>query len=114
MSNVNVVCSHQLVVRFDQLEDGTVDWFVNADAAIESTTHASFDELARAGAPLAALGIRALWELVYPEIINAALNTGNMHVWKECYLRLSKQVSPDSRAIEGVLARDADDGVVIH
>ena len=82
MSNENIVCSHELVVRFDQLEDGTVNWLVQADAAIESTSHASFDELARAGAPLAALGIRALSELIHPDIINAALNTGNMHVWR--------------------------------
>jgi hypothetical protein len=30
MSNENIVCSHELVVRFDQFEDGTVSWIVQA------------------------------------------------------------------------------------
>ena len=114
MSNENIVCSHELVVRFDQLEDGTVSWIVQADAAIENTNHASFDELAKSGAPLAALGIRALSELIHPDIINAALSKGNMHLWKECYLQVIEQVSPDSHAVEGELAGDADNVVAIH
>ncbi|MDX2427891.1 MAG: hypothetical protein QNK22_04305 [Xanthomonadales bacterium] len=114
MSNENIVCSHELVVRFDQLDDGTVNWLVQADAAIENTNHASFDELVKSGAPLAALGIRALSELIHPDIINAALSKGNMHLWKECYLQLIEQVSPDSHAVEGELAGDADNVVAIH
>ena len=114
MSNENIVCSHQLVIRFDQLEDNTVNWIVQADAAIENTKHASLDELAKSGAPLAALGIRALSELLHPDIIKAALSTGNMHLWKECYLRLSEQVSPGTSSIEGELGRDADEAVVVH
>ena len=112
MSNENIVCSHELVIRFDQLEDNTVNWIVQADAAIENTMHASLDELAKSGAPLAALGIRALSDLLHPDIINAALSTGNMHLWKECYLRLSEQVCLDSPAIDGELV--ADEAVVIH
>ena len=114
MSNEDIVCSHQLVITFDQLEDGTVNWIVQADAAIENTNHASFDEIAKSGAPLAALGIRALSELIHPDIVTAALNKGNMHLWKECYLQLSEQVLPDSHDIEGELAGDADEVVVIH
>ncbi|MBT8070005.1 MAG: hypothetical protein KJN61_04430 [Gammaproteobacteria bacterium] len=114
MSNENIVCSHELVIRFEQLEDNTVNWFIQADEQIENTKHASLDELASAGAPLAALGIRALSELLHPDIITAALSTGNMHLWKECYLRLSEQVCPDSHAIEGELAEGATEGVVIH
>jgi len=112
MSNENIVCSHQLVIRFDQLEDNTVNWIVQADAAIENTKHASLGELAKSGAPLAALGIRALSDLLHPDIIKAALSTGNMHLWKECYLQLSEQVCLDSPEIDGELV--ADEAVVIH
>jgi predicted metal-dependent phosphoesterase TrpH len=114
MSNENIVCSHELVIRFEQLEDNTVNWIVQADAAIENTKHASLDELASAGAPLAVLGIRALSDLIHPNIIRAALSAGNMHLWKECYLRLSEQVSPGSHAIEGELAVKSDEAIVIH
>ncbi len=114
MSNENIVCSHELVIRFEQLEDGMVNWFVHADEKIENTSHASLDELASAGAPLAALGVRALSDLIHPDIIRAALNAGNMHLWKEYYLRLSKQVSPGTSAIEDELGRDADEAVMVH
>ena len=113
MSNENIVNTHELLVRFEQYEDGKVSWVVQTDDAIETTSHATFDELARAGAPLAALGIRALAELINPDIITAALNKGNMHLWQECYRLLSDQVSQGSPAIEGELAGDGEE-VVIH
>ena len=53
MSNENIVCSHQLVIRFEQDADNMISWSVQADAAIENTMQASLDELANAGAPLA-------------------------------------------------------------
>jgi len=114
MSNENIVCSHELVIRFEQLEDNTVNWIVQADETVEKTSFASLDELACAGAPLAALGVRALSDLIHPDIIKAALDVGNMHLWKEYYLRLSEQVSPASHAIEGELAVKSDEAIVIH
>ena len=114
MSNENIVCSHELTVRFDQLEDGTVNWLVQPSEAVANTTHASFGELAAAGAPLAALGIRALWELLGENLIGFALDKANGHLWKAAFLRLDQQVSPDSLALEGELAGDGEESVVVH
>ncbi len=114
MSNENIVCSHELIVRFDQLEDGTVNWLVQPSAAVANTTHASFDELAATGAPLSALGIKALWELLGEKLIGLALGKANGHLWKEAYKRLHLQVSPDSLAVEGEVSSDAEEVVVVH
>ncbi len=51
MSNENIVYSNELVVRFEQDAEGAVNWIVKPDAAVDSTSHATLDELARAGAP---------------------------------------------------------------
>lgn len=72
------------------------------------------DELASAGAPLAALGVRALSDLIHPDIITAALNVGNMHLWKEYYLRLKEEVSPGSSVIDGEVVGDAEEAIVVH
>ena len=72
------------------------------------------DELASAGAPLAALGVRALSDLIHPDIITAALNVGNMHLWKEYYRRLKEDVSPGSSVIEGEPAGDGEEVVMLH
>jgi len=114
MSNENIVCSHELTVRFDQLEDGSVNWLVQPNEAVANTTHASFEELTAAGAPLAALGIRALWELLGEKLIAFALDKANGHLWKEAFKRLDQQVAADSFAVEGELAGDAEEPVVIH
>ena len=114
MSNENIVCTHELTVRFDQLEDGSVNWLVQPSEAVANTTHASFEELTEAGAPLAALGIRALWELLGENLIGFALDKANGHLWKAAFLRLDQQVSPDSLALEGELAGDVDESVVVH
>ncbi len=114
MSNENIVCSHELVVRFDQLEDGTVNWLVQPSDAVANTTHASFDELATAGAPLSALGIRALWELLGEKLIAFALDKANGYLWKEAFKQLDQRVALDSFAGEGELAGDAEEAVVVH
>jgi len=79
-----------------------------------NTTHASFDELAAAGAPLAALGIRALWELLGEDLITLALGKANGHLWKEAFKRLDQQVAADSFAVEGELVGDGEESVVVH
>ena len=114
MSNENIVCSHELIVRFDQLDDGSVNWLVQPSEAVANTTHASFEELAAAGAPLAALGIRALWELLGEKLIGVALERANGYLWKEAYRRLDQQVAGDSFAVEGELASDDEGSVVVH
>ncbi len=114
MSNENIVYANELTVRFEQDENGTVSWSVKPDAAVDQTSHASFDELAQAGAPLSALATRALWELLYQEIIAVALDRGNMYLWKDCYRQLQNQTQVDSRTIEGELVSDAAEAIVIH
>ena len=114
MSDKNIVCSHELVIRFDQLEDGSVNWLIQPSAAVASTTHASFEELAEAGAPLSALGIKALFELLGEKLIAFALDKANGYLWKDAYKRLDQQVAHDSFAGEGELASDADESKVIH
>ena len=113
MSDLKVVHTHELRIRFEQYEGGEVSWLIQADPAVENTSHATFDELVQAGAPLAALGVRALAELINPHIITAALDKGNMHLWQECYRQLRDQVSQGSPALEGELADDSD-GHVVH
>jgi len=111
MSNENIVCTHELTVRFDQLDDGSVNWLVQPSEAVANTTHASFEELTEAGAPLAALGIRALWELLGENLIGFALDKANGQLWKEAYKRLDMQVALGSPAVEGELAGDIEGGV---
>jgi hypothetical protein len=122
MSNENIVCSYELVVRFDQLEDGSVNWLVQPSDAVANTTHASFEELTAAGAPLAALGIRALWELLGENLVAFALDKANGYLWKEAFKQLDQRVALGSPAVEGELAGDIEggvdgdivEGVVIH
>ena len=113
MSNENIVCSHELVVRFDQLEDGSVNWLVQPDASIEDTSHASFDELAAAGAPLSAMGIRALWELLGENLVFLALEKANGYLWKELY-RLQRQQRLPGPDVDGLVGGEAGEGVVVH
>ena len=114
MSNENIVCSHELVVRLDQLEDGTVNWLVQPSEAIANTTHASFDEMVDAGAPLSALGIRALWELMGDKLVHLALEQANGYLWKSAYRQLTQQAALETSPVEGELVSDAEDAVVIH
>jgi hypothetical protein len=114
MSNENIVYSNELVVRFEQDAEGVVNWIVKPDAAVDSTSHATLDELARAGAPLAALATRALWELLYQNMINLALERGNMYLWKECYRELSQEVPSGSGDIEGEVVGATEGAVVVN
>lgn len=114
MSDSKVICTHELVVRLEQHDDGSVNWLVQPDTAIETTSHASLEELANSGAPLSALGIRVLWEMLYNNGITDALDKGNLYLWKKCYMELKQQSSAGPQAIEGELAGEAGEGVVIH
>ena len=63
MSEENVLCSHELVIRFDQLEGNRVNWYVEPDDEVLRARDLSLIDLAERGTPLSALGIRALWKL---------------------------------------------------
>ena len=74
MSNNKAVYSHQLTVTFEQDADNNLSWIVQADEAVSKTSHAGYEELVRAGAPLAALGIRALFDLLGEDMIRLVLD----------------------------------------
>ena len=114
MSNEKAIYSHQLVVRFDQDADNVVSWIVQTDDAVANTCHASYDELAGAGAPLAALGIRALFDLLGENLIHLVLEKANGHLWKERYRQQSQQFLPGPDGVDGTLAGDSEEAVVIH
>ena len=114
MSNEKAIYSHQLVVRFDQDADNVVSWIVQTDDAVANTCHASYDELAGAGAPLAALGIRALFDLLGEDMINLVLDKANGYLWKECYRLQGQQCLPGSDDIDGTVVGDSEEGVVVH
>ena len=110
MSNKEVVCTHDLVVRFEQVEDGSVNWLIQDDPSIAATNQASYEDLAEAGAPLAALASRALSEMLSEGLLIHALEKGNMYLWKEGYRRLNEQLSEAVHDVEElpVLREDAN------
>ena len=114
MSNKKVVCTNELRVTMEQCADGTVSWLIKPDDAVNTTSHATLDELAEAGAPLSALATRALWELLHQNMINLALERGNMYLLKERYMELSRQIPSGSGDIEGELVGEPEGCVVVH
>jgi len=73
MSEERVVCSHHLSIRFDQLEGNRVNWYVEPDDEVLKSQGLSLIDLAECGAPLSALGIRALWKLCIDGLVFNAL-----------------------------------------
>ena len=63
MSDEKVLCSHTLTIRFDQFENGQIDWFIEPDEKVANLGSLSPIELAIFGAPLSLIGMRALWKL---------------------------------------------------
>ena len=77
MSEEKVLCSNTLTIRFDQLEDNRVNWYVEPDDKVWDTQSLSLVDLAECGAPLSALGIRALWKLCMDGLVFNALEQAN-------------------------------------
>jgi len=77
MSEERVVCSHHLSIRFEQLEGNRVNWYVEPDDEVLKAHGLSLIDLAECGAPLAALGIRALWKLCMDGLVFNALEQAN-------------------------------------
>jgi hypothetical protein len=73
MSEEKVLCSHELVIRFDQLEGNQVNYYIIPDDKVRATQKLSLIDLAEYGAPLAALGIRALWKLCMDGLVYTSL-----------------------------------------
>jgi hypothetical protein len=77
MSEERVVCSHHLSIRFDQLEGNRVNWYVEPDDEVLRARDLSLIDLAERGAPLSALGIRALLKLCIDGLVFNALEQAN-------------------------------------
>lgn len=77
MSEEKVLCSNVLTIRFDQLEDNRVNWYIEPDDKVWDTQALSLIDLAERGAPLSALGIRALWKLCIDGLVFNALEQAN-------------------------------------
>jgi hypothetical protein len=77
MSDERILCSHVLTIRFDQLEGNRVNWYIEPDEQVYTTQDLSLIDLAECGAPLAAMGIRALWKLCADGLAYNALEQAN-------------------------------------
>ena len=77
MSEERVVCSHHLTIRFDQLEGNRVNWYVEPDDEVLRDRGLSLIDLAERGAPLSALGIRALLKLCIDGLVFNSLEQAN-------------------------------------
>ena len=77
MSDERILCSHVLTIRIDQLEGNRVNWYIEPDEPIWETRSLSLIDLAECQAPLAALGIRALWKLCADGLVYHALEEAN-------------------------------------
>jgi len=84
MSEERVICSNELTIRFDQLEDNRVNWYIVPDDAILETQELSLIDLAECGAPLSALGIRALWKLCMDGLVFNSLEQANSIRFEVC------------------------------
>jgi ribosomal 50S subunit-associated protein YjgA (DUF615 family) len=72
-----IVHSHAVTIRFDEHEDGQIEWRLDADEVIDRTMSLSLVEMAEFGAPLSAVGIRALMKACMDGAIYNALETAN-------------------------------------
>ena len=113
MSDKDIVCTHELTVRFDQLKDGSLNWLIQPSASVDNTRDASFDEMAAAGAPLSAMGIRALWEMLQNNLVLLALEQANGYIWKAGYLQTRPENQPEPDA-EGLVEGEVLEGIVVH
>ena len=82
MSNDDKVYTHELVVKFECDENNIVNWHISTDDSVNNTLGASYKELARARAPISALGIRVLRDLLAEGILELALDRANNYVWR--------------------------------
>ena len=81
MSNENTNHRFELQVIFEEDENAHITWSLEADERIEQTSAFNCEELTEAGAPLAALGIKVLHQLLAEQRIELALNKADNYRW---------------------------------
>jgi len=114
MTSEKIVHSHQLVITITQDENADVYWKVLPDSAVDSTRDASYEELAEAGAPLAALGTRVLFDLLSEELISIALDKANNHIWQKQLIQLRQLMTAETPALEDGSIAEEGEAMVIH
>ena len=87
MSNENKVYTHELTVKLECDEFNNLSWLIETDNAVTRTLEVSYEELASAGAPFAALGIRVLRDLLCSGLLELALDKANNLIWKGYFER---------------------------
>jgi len=106
MSDKEVVCTNELTIRFEQHEDNTITWHLVPDEKVAITSEFSLIDMAESGAPLSAMGIRALWKLCADGLVFHALEQAN-----SIQVEVRKRI--ESGPVE-VLAERAPEGVTIN
>ena len=114
MTIENPVYVNEVVVTFKGDDQNNVSWSVRTDESVSNSMHASFEELARSGAPLSVMGIRALYEILCENMVVLALEKGNLFQCRQ-YLQESAATLPEgSDDVLDMVDGDIGEGVVIH
>ena len=87
MSNESKVYVHELIVRLECDEHNNVNWRIGTDDVVRNTLDDDYEALAMAGAPLSALGVRVLRDLLGNGLLELALDKANNYVWKSYFER---------------------------
>ena len=109
MNDQNVVCTHELTVRFEQFEDGSLQYYILPDQDVSDTHPASLITLAEHGAPLSLMGIRALWKFCADGLVVNSLDLASM-IKREVARRAQ---SPQKEALEGEVV-EVPEGATIN
>ena len=107
MNDKEVVSTHELTVRFELFEDGSLKYYILPDQDVLNTHQVSLITLAERGAPLSLMGIRALWKFCDDGMVLSSLNLASM-IKQEVSLR----VNP--RADDPMLVDTAPEGATIN
>lgn len=113
MSNDKKVYTHEVTIRFECDDTNALNWLISTDDAVDNTLSASYEDLARAGAPLSALGIRVLRDLLAAGLLNLALDRANNYMWKAYFDQHAKVCGVAfDEAAERWLAKHEDPGTI--
>ena len=107
MNEPNVVHTHELTIRFEQLEDGMIHYYLLPDQNVLDTHPASLISLAEWGAPLTLIGIRALWKYCHDGAVLSSLELASM-IKRE----VNRRVNPP--AADAALIENAPEGATIN
>ena len=105
MSNEITIHKHELHVVFEEDESARINWTITADEPIERTLGLSCEELIEADAPLAALGIKVLHELLAEQMIDLALNKADNYRWRKLFQSIQDAADDAPAQLEGPTAQ---------